>query len=137
MSDDDRLFLGIPVTGQAFRYDIRYRQPRPLAELEPVFRAVLDDDGIAEFGWTQADPDEDPLSDYVWGVWFRAVGDAEGHELNGHPTIGPGDRHDRCAALAKALTSGSFDDVLREGLGNWCVVRVSRSVITVVRPSDD
>lgn len=137
MSDDDRSFLGLPVTGQDPDDDIRYSPPRPLAELEPRFRAVLDDEGIAEFGWTQADPDDDPFDDYVSGVWFRAAGDAEGHPLAAHPAIGPGDRYDRCVALAKALTSGSFDDVLREGLGEWCDVRVSRSVITVTEPSDD
>jgi hypothetical protein len=137
MSDDDRLFLDLPVTGEHAFEDIRYSAPRPLAELEPLFRAVLDDEGVAEFGWRQSDPDDDPLDAYVSGVWFRAAADAEGHPLTNHPTIGPGDRYDRCASLAKALEYGGFDDVLREQLGEWCDVRVSRSVITVTEPSDD
>jgi hypothetical protein len=135
VSDDDRLFLGLPVIGQDADYDIRYTLPRPLAELAPLFRAVLDDEGVAEFGWTQADPDDDPFDDYVRNVWFRTAADAEGHPLDDHPTIGPGDRYDRCAALAEALAHGGFDDVLREGLGEWCDVRVSHTVITVTEPA--
>ncbi|MGH3737718.1 MAG: hypothetical protein ACRDT6_19210 [Micromonosporaceae bacterium] len=133
----DHFFLGLPVTGQEPHEDIRYSRQRPLAELEPLFRAVLDDDGVSEFGWTQADPDDDPLDEYVSELWFRAAGDTEGHPLDDHPTIEAGDRYDRCAALAEALEYGFYDDVLREHLGDWCDVRVTRSVITVSEPNDD
>jgi hypothetical protein len=124
-------FLGLPVSGEVPGTDIRYTPPRSLAELEPLFRAVLDDEGVAEFGWTQSDPVEDTFAEYVFEVWFRAAGDTEGHELRGHPTIGPGDRYDRCAALDDALSRGWFDEVLRESLGEECSVRVSRTLITV------
>jgi hypothetical protein len=137
VSNDDRYFLGLPVTGQDAYDDIRYTRPGPLAELAPLFRAVLDDEGVAEFGWTQSDPDDDPFDAYVSGLWFRAATDAEGHPLADHPTIGPGGRYDRCVALAEALEHGWFDDVLREGLGEECDVRVIRSVITVTEPADD
>jgi hypothetical protein len=135
VSDHDRYFLGLPVTGEDPVDDIRRGRPRPLGELAPLFRAVLEDEGVAEFGWTQADATDDPFAAYVSDVWFRAAADAEGHPLDDHPTIGPGDRRDRCAALAAALRSGSFDDVLREGLGEWCDVRAGRSVITVTEPA--
>ncbi|MFC7548974.1 hypothetical protein [Plantactinospora sp. GCM10030261] len=142
MSDDDRFFLGLPVTGEEADDDIRYIRPRPLSELEPLFRAVLDDKGVAEFGWTQADAwdrvrageEYDPFDAYVSDVWFRVATDAEGHPLDEHPSIGPGDRYDRCAALAKALGSGGFDDELRAAHGDWCDVRVNRTVITVSEP---
>lgn len=133
----DRWFLGLPVTGAYGFEDIRYRPPRPLSELAPLFRAVLDDEGVAEFGWRQADPRDDPFDDYVGDVWFRAEGDADGSDLSGHPTIGPGRRYDRCAALESALYSGGFDDALREGLCDEGEVRVSRSVITVTELADD
>jgi len=140
MTDDDddflESFLDLPVTGGFPNYDPRYVQPRPLSELAPLFQAVLGDEGITEFGWQQADPEDDPFDGYVSKVWFRTATDAGGHPLAGHPAIGPGERYDRCAALEKALKARSFDDVLREGLGEWCDVRVSRAVITVTWPTD-
>lgn len=48
-------FLGIPVDGDIVRGSHRKEQ-RPLEDLAPLMQAVLDDDGIACFGWTQYTP---------------------------------------------------------------------------------
>jgi hypothetical protein len=72
-------FLGIPVEGDITKTDKRTPQ-RPLSELEPLMRAVLDDQYIHSFGWTQYTPyfnDGDPCVFGVGEPWFRTVDDAK------------------------------------------------------------
>jgi hypothetical protein len=55
-------FLGIPVTGDINHSKKRVPQ-KPLEELAPLMQALLDDETIASFGWTQYTPyfnDGDP-----------------------------------------------------------------------------
>lgn len=64
-------FLGIPVEGEITKADKRTPQ-RPLEDLAPIMQAVLDDDGIAAFGWRQYTPyfnDGDPCVFSAYGVW--------------------------------------------------------------------
>lgn len=72
-------FLGIPVEGDISKGDKRVPQ-RSLSELEPVIRAVLDDQYIASFGWTQYTPyfnDGEPCVFSVETPWFRTVDDVK------------------------------------------------------------
>jgi hypothetical protein len=92
-------FLGIPVDGDIQKAGKRTAQ-RPLAELEPLLRAVLDDEVIVEFGWTQYTPyfnDGDPCVFSVGELWFRTTNDEktedEEYEYDlelsgGHPSLG-------------------------------------------------
>jgi hypothetical protein len=100
-----RSFLGIPVEGDIDEGSTKAAQ-RPLSDLEPLIRAVLDDDTIHSFGWTQYTPyfnDGEPCVFRVNGMWIRTVEDVaaaeasdEEHEdydyemgrYSGHPTIG-------------------------------------------------
>jgi hypothetical protein len=164
-------FLGIPVEGDIQHPDKKTPQ-RPLSELEPLLRAVLDDPTIDSFGWTQYTPyfnDGDPCVFHVGEPWFRTKGDPavkadsndededydedddEEHGVGyGHPTLGNRDfdyvngarvekpyvgpdeaRYDRCVALAEAVDSGAFDDVLLESFGDHCRVKVTSAGITV------
>lgn len=71
-------FLGIPVEGDITKADKRTPQ-RPLEDLAPLMQAVLDDDGIAAFGWRQCTPyfnDGDPCVFSAYGVWFAPAEDA-------------------------------------------------------------
>jgi len=64
-------FLGIPVDGDIVRGDRKPGQ-RPLEDLSPLIQAVLDDDGIACFGWHQFTPyfnDGEPCVFGARGVW--------------------------------------------------------------------
>lgn len=66
-----RTFLGIPVDGTITEGSKRAEQ-RPLADLQPILQAVLDDDTIARFGWTQYTPyfnDGEPCVFSAHGVW--------------------------------------------------------------------
>jgi hypothetical protein len=72
-------FLGIPIDGDITRGDKRVPQ-RPLSELEPLIRAVLDDPTMHSFGWTQYTPYFNDGEPCVFGVnepWFRTVEDVE------------------------------------------------------------
>jgi hypothetical protein len=95
-------FLGIPVEGNINPGEKRATQ-RPLPELEPLLRAVLDDDGIHDFGWRQYTPyfnDGDACVFSAGQPWFRTtadLADSDGDEapddpytfdLHGHPTLG-------------------------------------------------
>ncbi|WP_433612150.1 hypothetical protein ACQP2P_00445 [Dactylosporangium sp. CA-139114] len=92
-------FLGIPVDGEITRADPRVRQ-RPLSDLEPLIRALLDDSTIVEFGWTQYTPyfnDGEPCVFRVNPPWFRTPDDPVldpqlTYELSlrgdEHPTLG-------------------------------------------------
>lgn len=64
-------FLGIPVDGDIVRAGRKVQQ-RPLAELAPLMQALLDDDGIARFGWHQYTPyfnDGEPCIFSASGIW--------------------------------------------------------------------
>ncbi len=72
-------FLGIPVDGDITRGDKRTPQ-KDLSELEPLMRAVLADEYIHSFGWTQYTPyfnDGDPCVFSVGEPWFRTVDDVK------------------------------------------------------------
>jgi len=105
-------FLGIPVEGSIQQADKRVPQ-KPLSELEPLMRAVLDDSYIDSFGWTQYTPyfnDGDPCVFSVGEPWFRTVEDVKAQKdagsdddyydedddsftigYGGHPTLGKQD----------------------------------------------
>jgi hypothetical protein len=97
-------FLGIPVEGKITPGD---RVPqRPLSELQPLVRALLDDDKVVEFGWKQFTPyfnDGEPCLFGAWDFWVRTTADAPdddvrdlgvGEYAESHPTLG-GTRLDR------------------------------------------
>lgn len=109
-TDTKRNFLGIPIDGDINEADKRVPQ-RPLSELEPLIRAVLDDPTMDSFGWTQYTPyfnDGEPCVFSVNEPWFKTVDDvkrpetADGDEdeyddgdnynftigYSGHPTLG-------------------------------------------------
>jgi hypothetical protein len=72
-------FLGIPVAGDINKGDKRTPQ-KPLSELEPLIRAVIDDPTIKAFGWTQYTPyfnDGEPCTFGVHGAWFLTVDDPD------------------------------------------------------------
>ncbi|GHJ49682.1 hypothetical protein Cs7R123_70240 [Catellatospora sp. TT07R-123] len=51
---------------------------RPLSELQPLLRALLDDEKIVEFGWRQYTPyfnDGDPCVFGIYGFWVRTAAD--------------------------------------------------------------
>lgn len=67
----DRNFLGIPIEGDINRGEDRVDQ-KPLEELSPLMQAVLDDPGVARFGWRQYTPyfnDGDPCVFGVRELW--------------------------------------------------------------------
>lgn len=95
-------FLGIPVEGDICGAERRVEQ-KPLSELEPLMRAVLDDPTIRAFGWTQYTPyfnDGDPCEFRVGSPWFLTTADdvdldemdCYDYELrnygDGHPSLG-------------------------------------------------
>jgi hypothetical protein len=96
-------FLGIPVEGDISKGDKRVPQ-RPLSELEPLIRAVLDDPTMKAFGWTQYTPyfnDGDPCVFSVGTSWFLTVEDPDLDDVEDtdtyevdygeHPTLGKRD----------------------------------------------
>lgn len=165
-------FLGIPVDGDIVRADRSVPQC-PIEELAPLLQAVLDDSGIAQFGWHQYTPyfnDGDPCIFMVGEVWvarhedMRGGGeDGEGDEAErlsvsfgdhlgtyeggtwvsdpddpnrrnrvGAHYEGPDQaRYDRCKALADAIDSGAFDEVLLDAFGDHAEITVKRDGITV------
>jgi hypothetical protein len=96
-----RNFLGIPIEGEI---QTNRRSPqKPLAELEPLIRALLDDEEIVSFGWHQYTPyfnDGETCVFSVYTPWFRTAADTgegssddDGNELevsdwHEHPTLG-------------------------------------------------
>lgn len=90
-------FLGIPVEGDIRKTEVRAAQ-RSLSELEPLIRALLDDDTIVEFGWRQYTPyfmDGDPCIFSASGIWVRTVTDKPANEEDNdlsveyrHPSLG-------------------------------------------------
>jgi hypothetical protein len=154
-----RSFLGVPVEGDVPLGRPRPVQ-RPLSDLEPVLRTILADQDIVAFGWTQYTPYYNDGERCEFGVnapWFRTTVDAENDEdledleLSIHPTLAPHRydhrvpgrfvpverdaetvaRYARCQALADALATGEFDDVLLDAFGDHAHIRISPSGITV------
>ncbi|MBV1848517.1 hypothetical protein [Catellatospora tritici] len=151
-------FLGIPVEGTITESD---RVPqRPLSELQPLLRALLDDETITEFGWRQFTPyfnDGEPCVFGLSDFWVRTTGDTEvtdlgllevGEYAGTHPTLGGhaaeshgwqygpyrGDqpeRYHRARALADALHGNEFADVLLDAFGDHAEVTVRRTNISV------
>jgi hypothetical protein len=77
-------FLGIPVQGDIDQGGKRTPQ-KPLSELEPLIRAVLADEYIHSFGWTQYTPyfaDGDPCVFSVGEPWFKSVDDVVGKKTD-------------------------------------------------------
>lgn len=155
-----RSFLGVPVEGDVPPGEPRPVQ-RPLSDLEPLLRAILADAEILSFGWIQYTPyfnDGDRCVFEIGQPWFRTTADATSDEdddedalmLSLHPTLAAErydrtsgqrvpverdtetiDRYARCQALADALETGEFDDVLLDAFGDHAHVRISPSGIVV------
>lgn len=150
-------FLGIPVTGDIQQVDKRAAQ-RPIEDLQPLIRAVLDDPEIVEFGWRQYTPyfnDGDPCVFSAMEPWFRLTTDPDDgdfdtydHEIDQHPRLSTrrwvGGRHEdqvlspedaarreRCAALSSAIDGGEFENVLLEAFGDHAEITVRRDGISV------
>lgn len=151
-------FLGIPIEGTIREADKRTPQ-RPLEELAPLMQAVLDDEGVAAFGWRQYTPyfnDGDACVFSTGSVWVRTVDDTDEDDTytlevsRTHPSLGNerwngaagrwetyvnernnAARYERCAALSLAIESGAFDDVLLEAFGDHAEIAVTREGITV------
>jgi len=152
-------FLGIPVEGDINKADERTPQ-KPLSELEPLIRAVLDDPTMKAFGWNQYTPyfnDGDPCVFRVNGPWFLTEADPDPDDVedhydfsmdSDHPSLGkrvydwrnkvygPYEgsdeaRYDRVKELAGALEAGAFENVLLEAFGDHAQVTVRASGITV------
>lgn len=142
-------FLGIPIEGEIWRGD---RVPQlPLEALAPLLQAVLDDETITRFGWSQFTPrydDGDICLFRASDFWARTINDVDEADradeddswkfpLVGHPTLNsdvPGfdrERLRRCWDLEKAIHSGKFNDVLLEAFGDCAAVTVQRSGIAV------
>jgi hypothetical protein len=94
-------FLGIPVAGDIHRPAGRVEQ-RPIEELQPLIRAVLDDPEIAAFGWHQYTPyfnDGDTCTFNTYEPWFRFTDDPDPdadddvefdsyeHTIDSHPRL--------------------------------------------------
>lgn len=152
-------FLGIPVEGDITPADKRTPQ-RPLEELAPILQAVLDDEGIARFGWHQYTPyfnDGDPCVFSASRVWVRTVDDTDDgidtYDLEvsrTHPSLGnerwdgaasrwdtfvnernDAGRYERCKEFSDAVEGGAFDDVLMEAFGDHAEITVTREGIMV------
>jgi len=152
-----RNFLGIPVDGDITRAEPRTRQ-RPLEDFSPLLQAVLDDPLVTEFGWRQFTPyfnDGDPCVFGAGSVWVRTCDDGEDADRDAldveyHATLSPrrwnakAVRYEdierapekaalyvHCEALADAVESGAFDEVLLEAFGDHADITVKRDGITV------
>lgn len=166
MTAPARTFLGLPVEGDITEGNKREKQ-RPLEDLQPILQALLDDDGVIEFGWRQYTPyfnDGDPCEFSAYGAWVRTAADADvddQYELEvdySHRSIGkrpstwnaetksydhgvyegPDEaRYDRCKALNRAIVGGEFLDVLLDAFGDHAEVTVRRDGIQVEFYSHD
>lgn len=75
-------FFGVPVEGEISRGSTRVEQ-KPIEEIAPLFKAVLDDPTIFLFGWTQFTPyfnDGDVCEFSVNGLWVKTVEDQQAEE---------------------------------------------------------
>jgi len=161
-----RTFLGLPVEGDINEGDKREKQ-RPLEDLQPILQALLDDEGVIEFGWKQYTPyfnDGEPCTFRAYGAWVRTAADADvddRYELEidySHRSIGkrpktwnsaardydygayegPDEaRFDRCHTLDRAIDGGEFLDVLVDAFGDHAEVTVRRDGFQVEFYSHD
>lgn len=148
-------FLGIPIEGDF--YSRGQVAQKPLSELQPLLRALLDDDFIVEFGWRQYTPyfaDGEVCEFGVEDLWVRTDRDTEVDDIDDllvgewygeHPTLGElritdgqavyqgseRERAERARELADALASGAFDEVLADAFGDHAQVTVRRDGIQV------
>lgn len=79
-------FLGIPIDGSTIAGSQGVTQ-QPVEEIQPLLQAVLDDHGIAEFGWRQYTPyfnDGEPCVFGICDVWFLTPEDTENEEDRKH-----------------------------------------------------
>jgi len=151
-------FLGVPITGTIHRGEHKAIQ-RPLEELAPLMQAVLDDKGIDSFGWYQYTPyfnDGEPCIFNVYSLWALPTEHADDPEDDRYYSLsekwGDGiawnenwtsrkeahpDQYARVVALAEAIESEEFDDVLLGAFGDHAEVTVRRSGITVEEYSHD
>jgi hypothetical protein len=98
-------FLGIPVEGEITKPTKRTPQ-KPLSELEPLMRAVLDDTTMKAFGWSQYTPyfnDGEPCVFSTNQPWFLTDADPDPDDVedfynyeissygDGHPSLGKKD----------------------------------------------
>lgn len=82
---DTRTFMGMTVEGDINEGDKRAKQ-RPLEDLQPVLQALLDDDGVIEFGWEQYTPyfnDGEPCTFRANGAWVRTTADVDPDDEDG------------------------------------------------------
>jgi hypothetical protein len=121
-----RSFLGVPVEG-----DVPPGQPRPvqrpLSDLEPVLRAILADEEILSFGWTQYTPYFNDGDRCVFGVyepWFRTTADAPG---DGDDDEADNDNDTYAISIHPTLAAERYDRVSRR------FVPVERDAETVAR----
>lgn len=92
-----RTFMGMSVEGDINEGDKREKQ-RPLEDLQPILQALLDDDGIVEFGWSQYTPyfnDGEPCTFSANAAWVRTEAEAGNEDLRAggldvdyHPSLG-------------------------------------------------
>ena len=102
MSKPNKNFLGIPVQGNINEGSKRQAQ-KPIEELEPLIRAVLDDPTMKAFGWRQYTPyfnDGEPCVFSVHQPWFLTDADPDPDDVednyqyelsswsDGHPSLG-------------------------------------------------
>lgn len=135
--------FGLPVKGEIQYYSENPKEQKPLEELEPLFKAVLDDPDVVKFGWTQYTPyfnDGDACIFGTWGVWVQRKDDqreeddeeyrwnweVSSYSYDGRPASPP--HH---VELANAIGSGHYDMALLKTFGDPAEVTVTRDGITV------
>jgi hypothetical protein len=113
-------FLGIPVEGEIDKGSKRTPQ-RPIEELEPLIRAVLDDPTMKAFGWQQYTPyfnDGDPCTFSVNSPWFLTVADPDPDDVEdfytyevdygSHPSLGERDNRYEGSYSDRKLVSSVY-----------------------------
>lgn len=89
--------FGIPVSGTPRKTRGDRTDQRPLSDLRPVFEALLADERVIEFGWSQYTPyfnDGDVCEFSVDDPWIRTVDDEDVEDKYDlipdatHPTLG-------------------------------------------------
>lgn len=146
-------FLGLAIDGDIIRRDLQ-REQITKEQFADLVKALLDDDNVVEFGWTQYTPyfnDGDPCVFGANGLWVRTVADAgvedrDQLEMWSHPTLS-GQRWEggrkvtydvqmpdtaaAAMALDSAIDDGVADVVLLDLFGDHAYVKVSRDGISV------
>lgn len=141
-------FLGIPVEGEIVRGNKRAQQ-RPLEDLQPVLRTVLDDSRIEAIRWRQYTPyfaDGDPCVFSAYGVSVRPIGgddeagdygdgflDSWSFKYHGDKDGTPEylELYELTKELDQLIGGGAFDDVLLEAFGDHAIITVTRDKIVI------